>query len=53
MFLFEKKTNCLYSKDHNREQLSLQFCIRMVSQIELRSIAEKNQLYCVAVVGKE
>ena len=42
MFLFEKKTNCLYSKDHNREQLSLQFCIRMASQIDkLRSIAEK------------
>ena len=54
-FLSKKKEQSsafLKSQGCNREQLSLQFCLRMTSQIDLfrSSIQENDQLYFVAVV---
>ena len=52
-FLKEFKSSAfLKPQGCNREQLSLQFCLSMTSQIDLlrSSIEENDQLYFVAVV---
>ena len=47
-----KSSAFLKSREWNREQLSLQFCISMTSQIDLlrSSIEENDHPYLVAVV---
>ena len=47
-----KSSAFLKPRECNREQLSLQYCLRIMSQIDLlrSSIEENNQLYFVAVV---
>ena len=47
-----KSSAFLKSRGCNRDQLSLQFCLSMTSQIDLlrSSIKENDQLYFVAVV---